>query len=153
MGSKIQSRCLIQRFVSMAKVCFCLGTWGSAFAFQHLKHIVACDADAKEALPIDLADVSDFVAGRGDDGDGSLESPLSIRCCAQAETSMRPNVRSEEQGRQLTEIEIIDDAEWVQTLRARPECACQGLAFAFRQSLLNPPRGRLTKTLGVDLAS
>ena len=60
-----------------------LRTPESGSAFQHLKHIVACDAGAKKALAIDLTDVSDFVANWRDRSDGRLKSLLSIRCRAQ----------------------------------------------------------------------
>jgi len=63
---------------------------------------------------------------------------------------MLPNICREEQGWQLTEVEVIDDAERVRSRGTRPECACEDLAFAFRQSLLNLSRGRLAEASSID---
>ena len=118
---------------------------------QHLQHVGACDARAKKAVAINLADVSDLVADRRDLADGRLKPLLYVRRTAQTATSILPSVRREEQGWELTEVEVVDDAQRLRSRGARPERACEGLAFALRQRLLNPPRGRLAEACSVDL--
>ena len=120
-------------------------------ALQHLQHVGACERRAKKTVLINLADVSDLVADRRDLADGGLKPLLSVRRTAQTVTSMLPSVRREEQGWELTEVEVVDDAQWFRSRRAGPESSCEALAFALRQRLLNPPRGRLAEACSVDL--
>jgi hypothetical protein len=64
--------------------------------------------------------------------------------------SVLPNIRREEQGWELTEVEVVDDAQRLRARGARPERACKTLAFAFGHSLLNPLCGRLAEASSVD---
>jgi hypothetical protein len=57
---------------------------------QHLQHVGACDARAKKAVAINLADMSDLVADRRDLADGRLKPLLSIQCTAQTAASILP---------------------------------------------------------------
>jgi hypothetical protein len=63
---------------------------------QHLQYVGACDARAKKAVAINLADVSDLVANRRDLANGGLKTLLSVGCTAQTLTSMLPSIRCEE---------------------------------------------------------
>jgi hypothetical protein len=123
----------------------------SGSALQHLQHIGACELRAKKAVVINLADVSDLVADRRDLTYGRLKTLLCIQRTAQTVTSILPNVRREEQGWELTQVEVVDDAQRLRSRRAGPERACEALAFTLRQRLLNPPRGRLAEACSVDL--
>src|SRR5205085_416582 len=76
---------------------------------------------------------------------------LAVRRAAKTVTSILPHVSREEQGRDLTEIEVVNNAQRLRSCRARPEGACKGLAFVLGQPLLNPPRGRLGETSGINL--
>src|SRR5450759_1074966 len=57
-------------------------------SFHHLQHVGACDARAKKAVAINLADVSDLVADRRDLADGSQESLLRVLALAEAATGL-----------------------------------------------------------------
>lgn len=66
---------------------------------QHLQHVGACDAGAKKAVPLNLADVGDLVADGRNLADGSLESLLRVLRPAETATSLLPDVRREQKGR------------------------------------------------------
>jgi hypothetical protein len=55
--------------------------------------------------------VSDLGSDRRDPSDGRLKPLLRIRRTAQTVTGMLPNVSREEQRGELTEVEVVDDAE------------------------------------------
>jgi hypothetical protein len=109
----------------------------SGSAFQHLQHVSACDARTKKAVAVNLADVSNLVTDRRDLADGRLKPLLSVRRSAKTVTSILPYVRREEQGWDLSEVEVVNDAQRLRSRGARPERACKDLAFALRQGLLN----------------
>jgi len=78
---------------------------------QHLQHVGACDARAEKAVGLNLADVSDLVTDRRDLADGRLKPLLCVRRTAEAVTGSLPSVRREEQRRDLSEVEVVDDAQ------------------------------------------
>src|SRR5947208_176605 len=122
---------------------------GSGPILQHLQHVGASDARTKKPIAINLADVSNLIADRRNLTDGRLKPLLAVQRAAQTLTSILPCVRREEQGRELTEVEIVNNAQRLRSYRARPKRACEDFAFALRQRLLNPPRGRLAETCGI----
>ena len=63
---------------------------------QQLQHVGACDARAKKAVAINLADVSDLVADRRDSVEGRLKPLLHVGRIAQTAPSILPSVRREE---------------------------------------------------------
>lgn len=62
------------------------------------QHVGACDARAKKAIALNLADVGNLVADGCNLADGSLESLLRVPCPAQPATGLLPDVRREQEG-------------------------------------------------------
>ena len=89
--------------------------------------------------------MSYFVADRRDLAHRRLKPLLSVRRTTKTVPSILPSVRREEQGWELTEVEIVDDVQRIRSPGTRPERASEALAFALGQRLLNPPRGCLTE--------
>ena len=80
-------------------------------AFQHLQHVTACDARTKKPVAINLANVSNLVTDRRDLTDSRLKPLLAVRRAAKTETSILPCVRREEQGRDLTDVKVVNNAQ------------------------------------------
>src|SRR6266702_304770 len=118
---------------------------GSGSAFQHLQHVSAREARTKKAVSINFADMSDLVTDRRDLGDSGLKPLFRIRRATEMVTSILPNFRREEQGWELAEVEVVDDAQRLRSRRACSECARKDLALAVMKPLLNFPRGRLAE--------
>jgi hypothetical protein len=86
-------------FTSLLKILL-----SSGLASEHLHHIGACDARAKEAITTNLADVSYFIADWGDPLDGREKPLLYVLGATQTLTSSLLRLWREEEGRDLTQV-------------------------------------------------
>jgi len=68
-------------------------------ALQHLQHVGACDARAKKAVALNLADMGDLVADRRNLANSSQESLFRVFCPAEAATGLLLDVRREQEER------------------------------------------------------
>ena len=100
---------------------------------------------------INLADVSDLVTNRRDLADGRLKPLLSVRRTTQMLASILPYVDREQEGWDLTEVEVVNNAQRLRSRGPRPERAREGPAFAFRQCFFNLAGGRLAEKCSIDL--
>ena len=118
---------------------------------QHLQYVGACDARTKKPVAINLADVSNLVTDRRNLADGRLQPLLSVRFPTQTAAGILPCVRCEEQRRDLTEVEVVNNAQRLRSRGPGPERAREGLAFAFRQCFFNLAGRYLAENCSIDL--
>jgi hypothetical protein len=94
--------------------------------------------------------VSNLIAYRGNLHDRGLEPLLTVGRFAEAPTSILPNVRRKEQRRELTEVEVVHNTQWVGSGGTRPERARKDLAVALRQRLLDTASSGLTVARSIN---
>jgi hypothetical protein len=81
--------------------------------------------------------VSDLVANGRDLADGRLKPLLSVRRTAHTVTNILPNIRLEEQGWDLTEVEVIDDAQRFRSRGGAPGVRVRGFRVPAQADLSN----------------
>ena len=94
--------------------------------------------------------MSDLIAYGCNLHDRGLEPLLYIRRSAKAVTGILPNVRREEQGWELTKVEVVNNTQWLGTRGTRPERARKNLAVALGQRLLNAARSGLSVASSIN---
>ena len=82
--------------------------------------------------------MSDFIADRHDLADSGQESRLRVLCAAEAGTRLLLGIRSEQNSWQLSEIQVVDDAERVCT---------SGTPRKIRESVWRSPSGTAASIL------
>ncbi len=97
-----------------------------------------------------LTNMGDLIAHGRNLADRGLEPLLRVRCAAEPVTGLLPDVCREQEGRELSEVEVVDDAERFCCREPRPQRACEGLTFAFSQRPPNLWRGRFAELRGVN---
>src|SRR5215472_1212448 len=67
-------------------------------------------------------------------------------------TSILPYLCREQEGWDLTEVEVVNNAQRLRSHWAGAERAGEGFAFALGQRQFNPLRRRFAETCGIDIA-
>jgi hypothetical protein len=76
---------------------------------QQIAHFCARCAGFEQAVRLNLANVGNLIADRGDLGDRGLQSLLSIVQTAQFFSEVLPSTGGEQQAEKLTQVKVIDD--------------------------------------------
>ncbi len=85
--------------------------------------------------------------------DGALQPLLRIRRAAQALAGARPGFLREQERRELTKVEVVNDAQGFGSNGSRAKRPAQDLALALRQRRLDLLGGPIAERGGVHLAN